>query len=292
MSKKIPYLIVSDLHLHNWQAFSDIQQDGINSRLAGLMSELLRSAAELKKRGGARMYVAGDVFHVRGSIAPSVLNPVIETFKTIISTGIEVRMIAGNHDLEGKNSTKLGSAITALEGIGVSVCHESDVFEDDKVVMVPWYDKLDDLRKEIEGMVKYGEDREMYYDLIIHAPLNGVITGLPDHGLSTEEISKWGFKRVFAGHHHNHKDCGSGVYSIGALAHHTWSDVNSKAGFVIVDDDVHWMKSHLSEFVDIHAEMSESDAELAAEGNFVRVKVIDTKATTVESIRDWMLKSC
>ena len=285
-----PYAIVSDLHLHNWQAFSSVLPGGMNTRLAGLLAELLRAAVELKKAGGTHMYVAGDVFHVRGSIAPSVLNPVIATFKKIIEMGIQVRMIAGNHDLEGKDSVALSSAVTALEGVGVDVCHKSRHFEDDNLVMIPWFDKLDDLRAEVKQLATFID--VSVSDLIIHAPLNGVITGLPDHGLSTDEISLWGFKNVFAGHHHNHVNTALGIYSVGALAHHTWSDVSTRAGFLLVDDEeVKWFKSHLPEFVDIKAEMSETDAELAAEGNFVRIKVADTKMSTVEQMREWMTKA-
>lgn len=288
MSK--PYVIVSDLHLHNWQAFCNVLPGGMNSRLAGLLSEIFRAASELQKAGGSNMYVAGDVFHVRGSIAPSVLNPVIATFKKIIEMGITVRMIAGNHDLEGKDSVALSNAVTALEGIGVRVCHSGFVFTDDQVVMIPWFDKLDDLREEVKVI---GGMKD--FDLIVHAPLNGVITGLPNHGLSSEEIALWGYNRVFAGHHHNHVNTAAGIYSVGALAHHTWSDVGSKAGFLLVEpkeaEGVTWFKSHLPEFVDIRAEMTETDAELAADGNFVRVKVIDSKMTTVEQMREWMQKA-
>ena len=282
-----PYALISDLHFHSWQAFSSVLPNGMNSRLHGLLSEVKRAATELIKAGGDTMYVAGDVFHVRGSIAPSVLNPVMDTFKNVIAMGIKVRMISGNHDLEGNHSDKLGSAITALEGIGVDVCHATKVFSDDQVIMIPWVHTLDDLREEIKTIA----DRSSY-ELIIHAPLNGVITGLPDHGLSSDEISLWGFKNVFAGHHHNHVNTAMGIYSIGALAHHTWSDVNSKAGFVMVDGvNVRWFKSHLPEFIDIQPEMSEADVELAVEGNFVRAKVIDSKNTTVEAMREWLTKA-
>lgn len=287
-----PYALISDLHFHKWQVFSQVLPDGMNSRLAGLTSEVKRAALSLLEHDGDTMYVAGDVFHVRGSIAPSVLNPVIAVFKEVIAMGIKVRLIAGNHDLEGKDSVALSSAVTSLEGIGVDVCHNANYYSENnviKVFMFPWQDKLDDLRAAVQKVLP---EHRKEADLIIHAPLNGVITGLPEHGLSTEEIAKWGFKRVFAGHHHNHKDMGQGVYSIGALAHHTWSDVGSKAGFLLVSDsNVRWMKSHLPEFIDIQAEMTEIDAELAAEGNFVRAKVIDNKTSTIESMREWLLKA-
>ncbi|MPS48479.1 metallophosphoesterase family protein [Methylobacillus sp.] len=286
MSRK-PWLILSDLHLHNWQSFSRHLESGINNRLAGLLSEIRRAADELKARGGDTIYLAGDIYHVRGSVAPSVVNPTEELFQQLIAEGFKVRAISGNHDLEGKHSSELGSSVTSLEKLGVTVCHRLEVFDDDKVVMIPWFDKLDDLRAEAQ---KIASSVRAEYDLIIHAPLNGIITGLPDHGLSTQEVQSWGYRNVFIGHHHNHKEAGPGVWSIGALAHHTWSDVDSKAGFVIVEDGnkVNWLSSHLPKFVDIVAEMSAVEAELSADGNYVRIKIIDNKNTTVEQVREWM----
>ena len=263
-----PYGIIADAHLHNWQAFAVMQSDGMNSRLTALLAEITRAAIALRKAGGDTLYIAGDVFHVRGSVAPSVLNPVIALIKKLVSLGIKIRIIAGNHDLEGKHSERLGSAVTALEDVGALVCHLTGTFHEDKVIMIPWFDKLDDLRAQATKINESGDFGD--YDLIIHAPLNGVITGLPDHGLSTAEIAQWGFKRVFAGHHHNHADTGSGVYSIGAIAHHTWSDVGSKAGFVIVGDEVAHVESSLPKFIDVYPNMTEDEVAAIAPGNFLR----------------------
>lgn len=282
-----PYGIISDIHLHNWQAFSVMQSDGMNSRLTALLSEITRAAIALRKAGGDTLYVAGDVFHVRGSVAPSVLNPTITLIKKLVGLGIKIRIIAGNHDLEGKHSERLGSAVTALEDVGANVCHSGRWFTDDNVFMIPWFDKLDDLR---QAVLDISPNEREVSDLIIHAPLNGVITGLPDHGLSTEEIAQhWGFKRVFAGHHHNHADTGGGVYSIGAIAHHTWSDVGSRAGFLLVGDEVTHVESSLPKFIDVNPNMTEDEVAAIAPGNFLRAKVIDNKMTTVESVREWLV---
>ena len=94
------YGLCADLHLHGWSAFSDTTEHGTNSRLEILLSELLRCATEVIKNGGDTMIVAGDVFHVRGSIAPLVLNPVKDCFKGIIGMGVKVILLAGNHDAE------------------------------------------------------------------------------------------------------------------------------------------------------------------------------------------------
>ena len=51
----VPYLIVSDLHCHAWNAFSTTNANGLNSRLAIIIEELLRAAEKLKALGGDRM---------------------------------------------------------------------------------------------------------------------------------------------------------------------------------------------------------------------------------------------
>lgn len=278
-----PYGLMADLHLHNWSAFSSSDEKGRNVRLVGLLNEVTRCAAEVQKAGGNTMYIAGDVFHVRGSVAPSVLNLTLDTFLAITASGIRVVILPGNHDLEGKHTTRLGSAVTALESVGVEVIHHTTHLEKEGVAVIPWFDKVDQLEEELLSL---SPEVRSTIDVLIHAPIDGVISGLPDHGLSAEKLHKMGFKRVFGGHYHNHKDFGNGVYSIGALAHHSWSDVGSKAGFLIVsEDDVRWMKSHLPEFIDINEKIKPDDLPLIVEGNFCRAKIESSSMADVESLR-------
>lgn len=282
-----PFGIFSDVHLNNWQAFSHVTEDKINNRLAGLLAELIRCGEEVKKAGGDTLYCAGDFFHVRGSIAPSVLNPARETVRKLKAMGLKIVMIPGNHDLEGKHSEAIGSAVNTLSEDGITICHETMTDTKSRVIMVPWYENLEELRAEFQRIKSHISDLKGFA-LIIHAPLNDVITGLPNRGLSSEELRNLGFDNVFCGHYHHHKDFG-GVYSIGALAHHSWSDVGTKAGFLIVDNGkVKWFRSHLPEFVDITGDMDEADAELAAEGNFVRIQVNESSMKEIERIRKWM----
>lgn len=286
-----PYGLMADLHLHNWQAFSAPLESGINNRLAALHDEIDRCCEELHKVGGNRIYIAGDVFHVRGSIAPSVLNPTLDVIGLRIAAGFEFVILPGNHDLEGKHTTRLGSAVTALEGIGCKVCSESIAYAtpgDQQVVMIPWHESIKDLKLELENYA----GRLPNSDVLIHAPIDGTLTGIPAHGLSPEYLSTLGFNRVFAGHYHHHKDFGNGVFSIGALSHHTWSDVGSKAGFLIVSpDEVKWFKAHTPEFVDLSAANDETEAEIMAEGNFVRARINKGDMKSVNAMKEWLTKA-
>lgn len=297
------YGLAADLHFHQWSAFASANADGRNSRLAGLLYELRRCAKQTCSAGGKYVVLAGDIFHVRGSVSPTVLNAVKDEldycWKEYDSRFI---VLAGNHDLEGKDATRLGSAVTALECGYVRVINEpTDISLEGgpAAVMVPWYESVEILKDALLAWAnRYSEDLRGELDLILHAPIDGVIDGLPLHGLSPEWLAELGFKRVFAGHYHNHRRVyhdsdgsstyASDVWSIGALAHHTWSDIGTRAGFLLVsDDEVSWQKSRLPEFLDIDrmTDIDPIELPLMFEGNFVRVKVESSSVKEINAIR-------
>lgn len=285
------YVIVSDVHLHNWSPFSTILENGMNSRLSAIISALESATSILKKND--RLYITGDLFHVRGHITPSVLNPTLDYFRKIIEHGIEVRIIPGNHDLESKNTAKLTNAVQALEALGCYICNEITYFEDDKVVMIPWIDHLDDLRRAIADQTSILGDKVSEATLMIHAPLNGVIP-IPDNGLSPEELAAHGFKRVFCGHYHHHKEFEQGVFSVGALTHQTWSDVNTLAGYIFInnDDSLTHCRSSAPEFIDWDENWEEMDATEWCQGNYVRIKMGEATEKEIREIREYVMREC
>lgn len=280
MSKR--FGIVSDIHLHNWSAFASYLSSGENERLMIILDELLKAAETMSNEGCDRMYVAGDVFHVRGSIAPSVQNPTLATFKAIREI-IDVRIIPGNHDLESDDSRKLTNATQALVALGCTVVTEPTYFADDDVLMVPWEPSLTALRKTLqENYVKYMPDYA-----IIHAPLNKVIAGIPDHGLEASELSAIGYKNVFVGHYHNRKEFANGVWSIGALTHQTWGDVNTAAGYLIVNgDEVTPYDTDAPSFVDYDDTLDDEAAKQLCAGNYVRVKLGEATEQEIAVIKE------
>lgn len=283
----LPYGVISDTHHHNWSAFATTLDDGVNSRFQMILDETRRCAAEVRAAGGRRIYHGGDLFHVRGSIAPSVLNPTMDCYKEIIDSGIEIIINAGNHDLEGKEAARVSSAITALEGIGCRVVNAPNYGTFDEMVIIPWINRIDDLKKAIEYVDP--ADRPGC-DLLLHAPIDGFMPGLPDHGLTWEYLDKLGYRRVLAGHYHHHKNVGGCVWSIGSLTGQTWSDINAKSGFLIVTEtEVKWHKSHAPAFVEVDASTDTDEIPLIVDGNYVRVKVQGATQTDVENVRALML---
>jgi DNA repair exonuclease SbcCD nuclease subunit len=286
-----PYAILSDLHAHSWSAFSHVGEDGVNSRLALILTELDRACEAVIAAGGNQVFIAGDLFHVRGKIEPSVLNPVKERIRYWARERlIEFHIIPGNHDLENRESDKIGNAVRALEDkeSNIHVYDEPEFVAldhgDVTVHMIPWCSSLADLKNKIDTATvpKYREK----VDLIIHAPLNGVIKGIPDKGLDPEELSAMGFRNVFVGHYHNHKEAAPNVYSIGATTHQTWSDIGTKAGFLIVSDEgVKWHCTNAPMFIELTGEEDDDEVPLKVDGHYVRVKMGEAKPGEINAIK-------
>lgn len=293
MSFTYPYLITSDQHCHSWSQFAAILPNGINSRLQSILDEMVRAHEMLIAEGGDTSFYGGDLFHVRGRIEPSVFNPTFQTIEGIHAhaPGLKTYAIPGNHDLEGKNAEALGNAMQALSSIdGFKVFTRVERCGD--VIVIPWFQDLNELRATLQRCA----DGAHYMgvldqtDVIIHAPVNGVIKGIPDHGLEASELAAYGFRRVFSGHYHDHKVMEDGkVISIGATTHQTWNDPGSLAGFLLVwPDRIQHVRSEAPLFVDLHGHEIEGESELKAlvAGNYVRFKVDDVTASEVEKWRE------
>lgn len=276
-----PYLIVSDIHCHSWSQFATTNEDGVNSRLRIILDELERVADILKSKGGCTMIIAGDLFHVRGSIKPSVMNPVLQCFENIRDKVVDIHAIAGNHDLEGTNADVLGNAMEALSFLDEFYAYTGPGLTRSRhqtIRLLPWYQKLDDLREQI---AKHANPE---HDLVIHAPVDGVIKGLPDHGLTPEELADFGYKRVFSGHYHNYVDFGNGVYSCGATTHQTWSDPGTTAGALLVyPDRVEHIPTQAPLFVDLKD--PDEITERVIRGNYVRLKLADVTEAEIKLFR-------
>jgi len=284
------YIVSADWHCHGWSQFSTVE-DGVNSRLQHVMDEVERMADQAERAGAKRVYVAGDIFHVRGSIKPTVFNVVSNTLSRLASErGIEFILMPGNHDLESVESEDISSAITSLGEIeGVRVYSKPVIIPEDRVALLPWENTREGLLAAVEllkRLINDMDERVCDYDLHLHTGINGVLIGVPDHGWSPEELAGFGFKRVFAGHYHDHAVFsidGCKVVSIGSPAHQTWRDVGSRSGFIEVQDDIfHQIETNAPSFVDFDIERDTTEYA----GNFVRVRGVEMDESDVRAMRE------
>lgn len=282
------YGLLSDLHMHKWSRFSTLDAGGMSSRLLIILDEFQRAAEEILAAGGDTMVIAGDLFHVRGSIEPVVFNPTHARVKDVLASGLKIIAIPGNHDLTARETDVLGNAIQSFGSLdGFTVVTKPTIFEDLGVVLVPWVSQVDQLMQTLEEVASDAGSERENYDLIIHAGIDGVLPGMPDHGLTPQRLQKLGFKRVFAGHYHNHKVVAEGVISIGATTHQTFGDIGSRAGFLLVGEDgFTYRASRAPSFVEITDETDEDDIPLIVDGNYVRVRGLEMADHEINQVRD------
>ena len=231
----VPYGVISDPHYHRWDAFATTNSDGLNSRLEIQLDATKEAARAMKAAGCQYMLVAGDTFHVRGAVSPSVLHFVTETYEWIIKElGLEVAMLAGNHDLETNDSVYSANAAASLRSIGVEiVCGKrahSIKMGDVTVHMMSWRNNHAELISDLKTL-RSGLSGDKH-DVVVHTSINKAIPTMPDVGIDAQELKDIGFRLLLSGHYHNHKEVLPGVVSIGALTHQNWGDVGSLAGFM------------------------------------------------------------
>jgi len=296
MSK--PILIFSDPHYHDFTQFSTINAKGLNSRLADTLRATAQAYKHLDRAGGNQAICAGDIFHVRGKVKPSVLNPTSEMFRKLqFGAGLHTYAISGNHDLETDKSSALSSSITALRDVGMQVWSDgpgSTIVGEVSVTFVPWEPDLNKLRKYIatEHPAHLGRPSA----LVLHAPLNGVIKGLPDHGLTPDDFKDCKYDKVFIGHYHNHKSFKIGnceVISVGALTHQNFGDVDNLAGYLLWYPDTGVIEHHVTaapKFMRVAAEDVDDLTPAQVADNYI--KVVDGEfddEEEIQAIRDALI---
>lgn len=279
--------VISDTHNHNWTTFAE-QTDKGNSRLLETLVETYRAGEITKKRGGKYLIHCGDLFHVRGNVPPSVLNPTIECYQKICNElGLKVIFLTGNHDCEFSETNKLGNAMCAVVHALPSgcecICEPKEI--DGVGCFVPWNKSVDEQKKNLEYFI----NKNKFCTIFTHAPIDEVVVGVPNSGLNNEYFEHLDFQGLlFAGHYHHHKKLSENIYSVGALTQHSWCDIGSKAGFMVVDTEtkfVDFYDSQAPKFIDITADTPKEDlAELIC-GNYLRI-TIEKSVEEAKEIRE------
>lgn len=289
------YAVLSDIHAHAFSLFSRTTGNGVNSRLDAILREMERAADELLAAGGSTMIIAGDILHTRGQIDPEVLNPLRLTIEDILHKGIDIHAIPGNHDLKSAETNELASSIQNLAQISLGG-QQFQIHNKPTIIgglaFVPWHNTKEGLLRDLQTLSRIAGPDLKGTDVFIHAGIDGVLSGMPAHGLTHHELGAFGFRRVFAGHYHNHKDFGNGVVSIGATTHHNWGDIGTRAGFLLVneaDGSFKFRQTQAPLFIDVSG-MDETDMMLSVPGNYVRFRGPAMTEEQTKELRDELMK--
>ena len=188
---------------------------------------------KLRKEGIKTLLILGDTFDRRKYVNFYTLKRTKEMFfDTLETQGIEVHMLAGNHDTYFKNTNDVNSVQLLLQEYGnvhVIDSPEEIFVGPHQICMMPWicpenYDESIELLKNTKASVCMG-----------HFEIEGfaMYRGMPSHeGLERGLFNKFDF--TFSGHYH-HKSSNGDIYYLGNPYELTWQDYNDPRGFHLFD---------------------------------------------------------
>ena len=161
-------------------------------------------------------------------------------FDPLFHLGIQVHMLAGNHDTYFKNTNDVNSADLLLGEYGINlnvIDHPAEIYVGPhKICMMPWicpenYDDSMQTLKDTDAKFCMG-----------HFEIAGFAMhrGMPSEGGLDRGIFRK-FSHTFSGHYH-HKSSSDDIYYLGNPYELTWQDYNDSRGFHLFDLDTHQLE--------------------------------------------------
>lgn len=198
----------------------------------------------MREEGIKELLILGDTFDRRKYVNFYSLKRTKEMFFDVLQEeGINVYMLAGNHDTYFKNTNDVNSIDLLLGEYGnVHVINNPEhlYIGTHKICMMPWicpenYDECMSMIKDTDASYCMG-----HFEIAGFAMYRGMPS---EDGLDRSLFRK--FNRTFSGHYH-HKSNADGIYYLGNPYELTWQDYGDARGFHIFDldaDDLTFIKN-------------------------------------------------
>ena len=221
----------------------------------------------------------GDVFDRRKYINFNTLKKCREYFfDRTVDLGIDVHMIAGNHDTFFKNTNEVNALDLLLREYPnvITYSETEDIIIDGKnLLLVPWicsgnYDQTMETVNASNAQTVFG-----HFEFAGFQMYRGHTN---DHGMDTKHFSK--FPLVCSGHFHHRSRSGNVVY-LGNTYEFTWSDYNDPRGYHLYDtetNEIEFFENPFKIFHKIYYDDTTNDIDLldlsTLVGSCVRLVVV------------------
>lgn len=239
----------SDLHIHTHRFGAGVDPaTGRHSRLQDCLNVLDVTAQACFDHDAAARVFCGDLFHVRGQIRPSWLNPALDHFRRFHgSHAYWDIMIPGNHDMEHRADGEHAlEALKPIAGVKVFEGFGYDVLEINRpageILGIGWVQYAPDVKElkrrvdQVAAMKRtWAGPKPKHTLMMIHHGVDGVMPGIPDMGFTASCLPTDDFDVVLCGDYHNHKQLAPNAWMIGAPLHHTFGDAGQKRGYMVID---------------------------------------------------------
>jgi DNA repair exonuclease SbcCD nuclease subunit len=187
----------------------------------------------LEEHGIDTVLILGDTFDRRKYVNFFTLKRTREMFfDKLYAKGIQVHMLAGNHDTYFKNTNDVNSVDLLLQeynNINVISKPTNINVKNTNICMVPWvcpenYNDCISVMSDTDADICMG-----HFEIAGFAMYRGMPS---QEGLSRELFRKFDF--TFSGHYH-HRSAADGIHYLGNPYELTWQDYNDDRGFHIFD---------------------------------------------------------
>jgi DNA repair exonuclease SbcCD nuclease subunit len=224
-------ILFSDFHIHNHGSDWRRVDDGLE-----VLDWIYNVAIE---RDIKTVRFAGDFFHVRGYMYPSIVSKVYKELQKFKDAGIDLHLLIGNHDMPYRHSTK-HNCLTAFDAL-YPVVEQPMVDEGENwdFYYLPYVEEQDRLEWAINNIHEIAQKSSKKSALIAHLDIhNAVIHGngtRSTHGISAKQLSKK-FDMVFSGHYHTRQTLHDNVFFIGSPYQQNFSEAKQAKGITIFDN--------------------------------------------------------
>jgi DNA repair exonuclease SbcCD nuclease subunit len=191
---------------------------------------------KLREEKVQAVLILGDTFDRRKYMNFYTLKRAKEMFfEPLAYLGIDVHILAGNHDTYFKNTNDVNSVNLLLGEYGVAfnvIDHPSHIYVGPhKICMMPWI-----CPENYEDSMETLKDSDAKY-CMGHFEIAGfaMYRGMPSEGGLDRGLFRK-FECTFSGHYH-HKSNADGIFYLGNPYELTWQDYNDDRGFHIFDLD-------------------------------------------------------
>jgi DNA repair exonuclease SbcCD nuclease subunit len=233
----------------------------------------------LEQAGIKTIIHLGDVFDRRKFINYNTLKKCREYFfDKARDLGIDVHMIAGNHDTFFKNTNEVNSLDLLLREYGNVITYsdaEEIKLDGKNLLLVPWicsgnYQETMEVVDNSNAQAVFGHFEFSGFEMY-RGHKN-------DHGMGTESFDR--FPLVCSGHFHHRSRVGNILY-LGNTYEFTWSDYNDTRGYHLYDtetNEVEFFENPFQIFHKIYYDDTTNDPSLldlsALVGSCVRLVVV------------------
>jgi DNA repair exonuclease SbcCD nuclease subunit len=191
---------------------------------------------KVKEEGIKAVLILGDTFDRRKYMNFYTLKRAKEMFfEPLANLGVDVHILAGNHDTYFKNTNDVNSVDLLLGEYGATfnvIDEPSEIYVGPhKICMMPWI-CTENYQKSMEMLEKTDAKYCMgHFEIAGFAMYRGMPS---EEGLDRALFRK--FNSTFSGHYH-HKSSSDGIHYLGNPYELTWQDYNDTRGFHFFDLD-------------------------------------------------------